>query len=235
MLLRNAFKGASEIAKKTLIDGKALKSECVLVKKRGITVILSVFVPLGVMLLADLAIGDSQLFLLINHNAADPVLDFACTYISPVLFSVFYVTTLVALYLSDDSMSTATGILSIVNGMLSYVLGTIAKQLIMNPRPEEMVDARTIGFWNASTFSLPSTLTMLAFGLALPILLEKHRAGIILVALSYFIGFSVIYTGFHFPIDVIAGVTFSAAVTFCTNWLKKPLSNYIQKHRHKTV
>jgi membrane-associated phospholipid phosphatase len=218
-----------------LIDGKALKSEVVLVKKRDITVILGVFVPLGVMVLADLVIGDSQLFLLINHDAADPVLDFACIYVSPVLFSVFYVTTFVALYLFGDSMSATTGILSVVNGVLSYVLGTIAKQFIMNPRPEDTVGARTIGFWNASTFSLPSTLTMLAFGLALPILLEKHRAGIILVALSYFIGFSVIYTGFHFPIDVIAGVAFSAAVTFCTNLLKKPLNNYIQRHKHKTV
>jgi membrane-associated phospholipid phosphatase len=214
---------------------KPSKSEFVLVEKRGITMMLGVFAPLVVMLLADLVIGDSQLFLLINHDAADPVLDFACVYISPVLFSVFYVTTLVALYLSVDSLSTATGTLSIVNGVLSYGLGTLAKQLIMNPRPEATVTARTIGFWNASTFSLPSTLTMLAFGLALPILLEKHRAGIILVALSYFIGFSVIYTGFHFPIDVVAGVAFSAAVTFCTNLLKKPLNNYIQRHRHKTV
>jgi membrane-associated phospholipid phosphatase len=132
-------------------------------------------------------------------------------------------------------VSKATAVLSVVNGMVSYGLGTLAKQYIMNPRPEATVAARTIGFWNASTFSLPSTLTMLAFGLTLPILLEKNRVGIILVALSYFIGFSVIYTGFHFPIDVVAGVAFSAAITFCTNLLKKPLNNYIQRHGHKTV
>jgi membrane-associated phospholipid phosphatase len=232
--LRNTFKGASCDTFSLTADGTP-KSEVILVEKRSVTVILGVLAPLGIMLLADLAIGDTQLFLLINHDAADPVLDFACVYLSPVLFSVFYVTTLVALSLSVNGVSKATAVLSIANGALSYGLGTLAKQLIMKPRPEVGVAARTIGFWNASAFSLPSTLTMLAFGLALPILLEKHRAGIILVALSYFIGFSVIYTGFHFPIDVVAGVAFSAAVTLCTNLVKKPLSNYIQKRRPKTV
>ncbi len=45
---------------------------------------------------------------------------------------------------------------------------------------------------------------MLVFGLTFPILFDKPKLGAPLVMLSFLIGFSVVYLGFHFPGDVIA-------------------------------
>lgn len=198
-----------------------------------VTAVFGAIAPAILLFAADVIVGDNELFMLINRNAVNPVLDFACVYLSPVLFSVFYITVLLGLFFSMNGTSTATGILSIVNGVLSYAAGSLIKLLVMKPRPEIAVASRTIGLWNTGTFSFPSTLTMLAFGLSLPILMDKRRAGIILVALSYFMGFSVIYTGYHFPVDVSAGIVFASVLSLCTNGVKKPLAAFIKKHKSK--
>jgi len=183
-------------------NSKVSKKGSILKNRQIVTAVFGAIAPAILLFAADVIVGDNELFMLINRNAVNPVLDFACVYLSPVLFSVFYITVLLGLFFSMNGTSTATGILSIVNGVLSYAAGSLIKLLVMKPRPEIAVASRTIGLWNTGTFSFPSTLTMLAFGLSLPILMDKRRAGIILVALSYFMGFSVIYTGYHFPVDV---------------------------------
>jgi len=198
---------------------------------------LSVLAPSVLLLITDLVIGDYRLFKLINQDITNPVLDFACTYVSPALFSVFYVLTLVALFFSLNSMSKATGIVSITNGALSYAIGSLIKLLVQRPRPELLAtarvisEARIIGFWHTSDFSFPSTTMMLAFGLTLPVLLEKRRIGTILAAFSYFIGFAVVYTGFHFPLDVAAGALFSSFITFWINLMKQPVANFLARRR----
>jgi len=59
---------------------------------------------------------------------------------------------------------------------------------------------------------------MLAFGFSLSILIlcEKRLYGVVLTVLAYFIGFSVIYAGFHFPADVAAGILLSLVVVVFT-------------------
>jgi len=198
---------------------------------------VGVFAPLALLSIAVFIVGDVELFKIVNQGLISPTLDFACVYLSPILFSFSYVLVVVALYLALNVLSKATAILSIANGVLSYGVGSLIKMLIERPRPEVLAaarviaEARIIGLWHTSTFSFPSTLTMLAFGLSLPILLQKRRSGVILVALSYFMGFAVIYTGFHFPLDVAAGIFFSLGLTFCTSLLRNPLARYLEARR----
>jgi len=189
--------------------------------------------------MVDLVIGDFEFFTLINQGLANPILDIACAYASPVLFSGVYIPTLVALLFSMNRTSRATAILSIANGTLSYVVGSLIKPLVQRPRPEILAaarvlsEARVIGFWHTSTFSFPSTTVMLAFGLTLPILLEKRRIGLVLVCLSYLMGFAVIYTGFHFPLDVAAGAFFSWALTLCMDRMRKPIVYMLSRNKSK--
>ena len=196
--------------------------------RRRLFTISVAFVPLFFLLLADLAVGDYELFTFINHEIVNPFLDFICAYASPVIFAVFYILTLASLHFSKDSASKASGLVSLINGPLCYGIGSVIKDLVGRPRPfevEALSTVRVIGLWHTSSFSFPSTTTMLVFGFSLPILLEKRRGGVPLVAISYLIGFSVIYTGFHFPLDVAAGTLFSLAITLCTNKMKNPLVN----------
>ena len=192
------------------------------------------FAPWAFLFLAAIAIGDYELFTLINRGMSNPFLDFACSYVSLVLFAGSYLLSLLVLYSSKDRSSKAAGIVSFITGPLAYGVGSLIKILVRRPRPlaaEVLSTLRVIGLWEMSGFSFPSTTTMLAFGFALPILLEKPRGGALLVALSYFMGFSVIYMGFHFPLDVAAGAIFSLDIALCTNMMKKPIAGFLEKHK----
>jgi len=101
------------------------------------------------------------------------------------------------------------GFVSLISGPLFYIIGNILKFLFSQPRPYEILDARIIGPFHTSALSFPSTTTMLAFGFALPIFLKNKRIGFPLLVLAFLVGLSVIYSGFHFPKDVLAGAFFS--------------------------
>ncbi|MCK4481776.1 phosphatase PAP2 family protein [Candidatus Bathyarchaeota archaeon] len=193
-----------------------------------------IIIPSIAIVLADLIIGDYELFKLINQGIINSILDVACIYASPVLFSIFYLLTLVRLYVSHRTTAISSGAISLITGPLCYLIGSAVKLLVKRPRPFIVLQGvRVIGPWETGSFSFPSTTTMLAFGLAIPILLvSKNRVDrIVLSVLSYFIGFSVIYAGFHFPADVVAGILISLAITLCTTRLQKPIVRFLETRR----
>ncbi|MDW8048214.1 MAG: phosphatase PAP2 family protein [Nitrososphaerota archaeon] len=199
-------------------------------RKEIIRTYLASLIPSIVLFGAVLVIGDEELFLLINLGMINPILDFICVYVSPVAFCLFYVLALMSLIFSSRKSSRLTATLSIINGAVSYLVGSTIKNFIQRPRPEIVVngrvmyEARLIGFWHSSPFSLPSTTAALAFGLTLPILIEKRSCGLLLTALCYLISFSVVYTGFHFPLDIVAATFLSLAITACISLAKNLLN-----------
>jgi len=188
----------------------------------------------AVLLLVDLAVGDPQLFTLINLGMSNPILDIACAYGSILLFASSSLFSLAALYASDRGEmkrdARASGIVALLTGPLSYGLGSLLKVVVGRPRPFEVLPTRTVGIWHTSSFSFPSTTTMLAFGFALPILFDRPRLGIPLVALAAFIGFSVVYTGFHYPGDVIVGTLLSTVIALSTSMAKPRIARLLAKH-----
>jgi len=203
-------------------------------KHPSIASLFIILIPSIAIVLADLIIGDYELFKFINQRIVNSVLDVACIYASPVLFSSFYLLTLVRLYISHRTIAISSSAISFITGPLCYLIGSIVKLLVKRPRPFFVLQGvRVIGPWETGSFSFPSTTTMLAFGFAIPILLvfENRVHGIVLSALSYFIGFSVIYAGFHFPADVAAGILISLAITLCTTRLQKPIVSFLETRR----
>jgi hypothetical protein len=57
--------------------------------KSWVGAISIIIVPSVFLALLDVIIGDTDLFLLINQRIANPFLDVACAYGSPVLFGCF--------------------------------------------------------------------------------------------------------------------------------------------------
>jgi membrane-associated phospholipid phosphatase len=201
-------------------------------KKSWVVAVGIIIVPSVFLALLDVITGDTELFLLTNHRIANPFLDVACAYGSPVFFSMFYILILARLCLSRKTDHIATAIISIVTGALSYALGSLMKLLFMRPRPfDTLQTVRVIGPWETGGFSFPSTTTMLAFGFAIPILMlyEGRRYGIILSFFSFFIGFSVVYAGFHFPADIVAGILFSLSVAVGTIEISNSANEFFQK------
>jgi hypothetical protein len=73
------------------------------------------------------------------------------------------------------------GVISTVNGFISYGFGSLIKLIIQRPRPITLLQyVRIVGPFEKNSFSFPSTTTMLVFGFAIPVLLfyDKHYSGI---------------------------------------------------------
>lgn len=197
-----------------------------------IATLLMIVIPSAFLLLVDTIVGDIELFIFVNQGIINPILDIVCVYTSPLLFVGFYSLILTKLYLSHKNSCIRTGIVSLATGPLSYGLGSLIKLLVRRPRPfDALPSVRVIGPLETSSFSFPSTTTMLVFGFAIPILMsfEKRHYGGILLVLSYFIGFSVVYTGFHFPFDVVAGILLSLSLAICTNKANALIARFFEK------
>jgi undecaprenyl-diphosphatase len=172
------------------------------------------------LLIFDFLIGDEKIFLFINKKIANPILDFVVLKIFTPLFFLLPIIPFLMIFKKERNL----GIFSLFSGPLCYILGNVVKYILRFPRPFNTLPARTLGPWHPSPFSFPSTTTMLAFGFAIPIFLKKKKLGIFLLSLAFLVGFSVIYTGFHFLKDVAAGIFFSALIVFFENKIYKKFS-----------
>ena len=190
-------------------------------KDEEITYIAPLLVLSAAFLLVDLLMGDDELFIFVNRRMANPMMDFACGYLSALLFLASSgITLFVQFFYGDESSKrnrVIAGLLAVASALIAYGFGSLLKLAFKRPRPFEVLDANVIGAWHISAYSFPSTTTMLAFGFALSMLYERPRIGVILVLEALFIGFSVIYTGFHYPSDVIAGMLLSICLTLPIN------------------
>lgn len=173
--------------------------------------IYSTLLILFILLFIDLIIGDVELFLMINKEIANPTIDLICLYILVPLFSLLL---LIPLFLFLRKEYRQVSLTSFISGLLSYFIGSLIKPIVKRPRPFEILSARLVGPWSTTTFSFPSTTTALAFGLAVPFILKNKKPGILLLILSSLVGFSVVYTGFHFPLDAIGGAFLSIGISF---------------------
>jgi len=175
------------------------------------------FLGLSSLFWIDFLLGDNRVFLFINRKIANSGLDFVCLNIFVPLFLLLG---LVPFLMIFSRKYWKLGLFSLISGFLCYQIGNLIKLLVSQPRPFEILPARILGPWTVRSFSFPSTTTMLGFGLAIPILIEKPKYGLPLLTLSSLLGFSVIYTGFHFPQDVIVGAIFSLGIVFLMEQIK---------------
>lgn len=183
-----------------------------------LVVLLCVALPI-ILLLFSITVGDYEFFVFINQGLTNSILDFVCVYASPVCFFIVYAFTLIRLLLSRINSLMISGVLSLGTGPVAYVIGSLLKQLVKRSRPYEILSGvRVIGPWDTTSFSFPSTTTMLVFGFSLSILIlcKRQIYGVVLTVLAFFIGFSVVYAGFHFPADVAAGILLSLVIVVFT-------------------
>lgn len=169
---------------------------------------------------------NEKAFVFLNQKIYSPFLDF---FVLWILIPSFSLLIFVPFLLSISKKKKTLGIFSLFCGFFLYWFGhSILKPIFQVTRPFTFIEnVRVIGPWHPSPYSFPSTTTMLAFGLALPIFLHEKKFGIFLLILAFLVGFSVIYTGFHTPLDVLAGIFFSLIfVLFFEKLLKFGKTNF---------
>lgn len=180
--------------------------------------LLGISLVLFLVFVLDITIGDITLFLLVNKKFSSQILDFVFLYIVvPLLLFLVIVPGLMLFF----RRYRAVGVLSILFGGLSYLFGGLIK---FSPRPSQILSQiRLVGDWMVGNNSFPSTTTMLAFGLALPLYLLEPKIGRFSLLLAFLAGFFVVYSGYHFPEDAIAGAGICVAIVLPFVFIKKKL------------
>jgi undecaprenyl-diphosphatase len=99
------------------------------------------------------------------------------------------------------------GILALISLLCVYLIdNVILKNLFERIRPYEIISGIQLLIEKQSSFSFPSGHTGSAFAAAIVFLkLLPKRYGISAIIVAVLIGFSRLYLGVHFPIDVIFG------------------------------
>ena len=174
-------------------------------------------------LIVVLLVGNESLFLFINQGLANQYLDFIVLYIFIPLFVLMGVIPGILFVFKKD----ISGFFTLFSGGFCYIVGNLIKLIFKTPRPYMVLsNVRVIGPWHMSQFSFPSTTTMFAFGLAIAFFIEKKdKLSSFFLALAFLVGFTVIYTGFHFPEDVVFGAFLSLLFVYLLKKLKGKLFN----------
>lgn len=186
--------------------------------KKSLRFFLSFFLFWFVLRIVTVLFGNRNLFLFINEKMASRELDFLVLKVFLPLFS-FLVFIPLLMLLSRKKRKMA--FLSLLSGFTSYFLAHfILKPIFRFPRPYAILGTRTIGPWHPNPFSFPSSTAMLVFGLSLPIFERDKKWGSLLLTLAFLVSFSVIYTGFHFPNDVLGGMFFALLINLAIDQIR---------------
>ncbi len=94
--------------------------------------------------------------------------------------------------LASASLGTSQGMVELINS------------IYMRPRPFDELDANLV-FYTPTDPSFPSNSATVLFALAWGIFLFNRKAGAVLLALAAIHGFSRVYVGVHYPLDILGG------------------------------
>lgn len=104
-------------------------------------------------------------------------------------------------------------VLTPVAAAVAYGINRIAKGLIEERRPCRTLDVDPVGDCPpADDWSFPSNHAVVAFALAVGLLLAWRRLGALALLLALGIGYSRIFLGAHYPHDIVVGALLGAFV-----------------------
>lgn len=114
--------------------------------------------------------------------------------------------------------------------IISVGAGAVLKRLIAESRPCQAIHVLTVEACPSSAdYSFPSEHTTVAVALALGLWLVNRKLGTIGLALAALEGFDRVYTGQHYPRDVLAAALLSCLVLLL-GWplVRRPLTRLVE-------
>ena len=141
---------------------------------------------------------------------------------------VIYLIPLFLLYLwfrkKEDKQLALFVLLTVLLGLgISAVIGII----YYHPRPF-VLGLGTQLISHAPDNSFPSEHTVAMFSFALPFLFfKKYRSGTIFTILAAIVGFSRVFCGVHFPLDILGGALIALIVVLTLYMARNPIMNVI--------
>jgi undecaprenyl-diphosphatase len=99
---------------------------------------------------------------------------------------------------------------------------------VAEKRPWQQVPGALVLVHRSTDASFPSDHATMAGAVALGLLLVHRRLGLVAVAAALLMAFARVYVGAHFPVDVLAGLAFGAAVAGLVQLAAGPLSRLLE-------
>lgn len=115
--------------------------------------------------------------------------------------------------------------------MISGALNTILKLAFHQPRPY-WIDKRVIAYGTESSFGIPSghAQNAVVFWGSIAAWISQGWAWITAIIIAFFIGFSRLYLGVHFPTDVILGWAIGALLLWAFMRWEAPVLTWVRKY-----
>ena len=101
---------------------------------------------------------------------------------------------------------------------LANILVTLMNLVYFRPRPFATMEV-TLLFYHPTDSSFPSNPATSAFALATPIWLKSRKIGWALLGVAALYGFSRIYVGVCYPLDMLAGILLGMGSGWLITWL----------------
>jgi len=163
---------------------------------------------------------DASLFEMINNLAGkipwlDVVMILSAKYL-PVLFAIV----LIIFYLTFKTDQQRVAVLAGISTLIA--LGIAQSIAFLDPRPRPyLTHIAHLLIERSNDPSFPSDHTTFSFAIATMIWLYNRKIGVILMGLAVLVGFSRVYVGTHYPMDVIGGAVLGMAISLITDQISK--------------
>lgn len=147
---------------------------------------------------------DISLFFLINSGNQNALFDFVMPFITSKSYILFLAIVIYPL-MKDWRKAVVFLVLSIICIAIADVTGNLLKHFFERPRPcSSLEDVRLLVACSGS-FSFPSNHSVNAFAVAAMCSHFYSKASPLFYLVAVAVGFSRIYTGVHYPSDILAG------------------------------
>ena len=152
-----------------------------------------------------------DIFNYINHNLQNPFFDALMPIIThlggfKILIAVCILVLILSIVLKKDNVKKLT-LLCLVSLLVAGGIAFLLKYIIVEPRPFVTLSNVHLLITEDDPFSFPSGHTTSTFAVlsVLALKLKNKLWAVVLVLWGILIGFSRIYVGVHYPLDVLAG------------------------------
>ena len=152
-----------------------------------------------------------DLFYFINHNLQNPLFDFAMPFVTELgsfvaMLGVCLIVIILSIIFKNQTVK-RIALLCLFSLLLADGIALVLKSIILEPRPFVYLNNVHLLVVENDPSAFPSGHTTSTFAV-LSVLVFKYRHhfwSVVLILFGVLIGFSRIYVGVHYPLDVLAG------------------------------